>query len=31
MGGSSNEFEREFADWMGMKYALGYCSGTVSK
>jgi len=23
-------FEREFADWMGMKYALGYCNGTES-
>jgi dTDP-4-amino-4,6-dideoxygalactose transaminase len=24
------EFEKEFAAWMGMKYALGYCNGTAS-
>jgi len=26
----TKQFEREFADWMGMKYALGYCNGTES-
>jgi perosamine synthetase len=23
-------FEREYADWMGMKYGLGYCNGTAA-
>ena len=26
----TKQFEREFADWMGMRYALGYCNGTES-
>jgi len=26
----TKRFEREFADWMGMKFALGYCNGTES-
>jgi len=26
----SKQFESEFADWMGMKYALTYCNGTAS-
>lgn len=26
----TKQFEREFADWMGMKYALGYCNGTAA-
>ena len=32
MSGSdiTKKFEREFADWMGAKYALGYNSGTSS-
>ena len=32
MSGSdiTKQFEREFADWMGMDYALGYCNGTAA-
>lgn len=32
MSGSdiTKKFEKEFADWMGVKYALGYNSGTAS-
>lgn len=26
----TKQFEQEFADWMGTKYALGYCNGTAS-
>lgn len=26
----TKEFEKEFAAWMGSKYALGYCNGTSS-
>lgn len=26
----TKQFEQEFAAWMGMKYALGYCNGTAS-
>jgi dTDP-4-amino-4,6-dideoxygalactose transaminase len=26
----TKHFEKEFADWMGMKFALGYCNGTES-
>jgi len=26
----TKEFEKEFADWMGMKHALGYCNGTAA-
>ena len=26
----TEQFEREFADWHGMKYALGFCNGTAS-
>ncbi len=26
----TKEFEKEFAAWMGMEYALGYCNGTAS-
>jgi len=26
----TKEFEKEFAHWMGMEYALGYCNGTAS-
>jgi len=26
----TKEFEREFAEWMGMEYALAYCNGTES-
>ncbi len=32
MSGSdvTRQFEREFADWMGCDYAIGYCNGTAS-
>ena len=32
MSGSdvTRKFEREFADWLGCDYALGYCNGTAS-
>lgn len=26
----TEKFEREFADWNGCKYAVGYCNGTLS-
>jgi len=26
----TKQFEKEFAEWMGMKFALGYCNGTES-
>lgn len=26
----TEKFEREFADWIGCKYAVGYCNGTLS-
>lgn len=26
----TKQFERDWADWMGVKYALGYCNGTSS-
>jgi len=26
----TKKFEREFADWLGMEYGLGYCNGTES-
>lgn len=26
----TQEFEKEFADWFGMKYALGHCNGTAA-
>ncbi len=26
----TEKFEREFADWIGCKYAIGYCNGTLS-
>ncbi|HEY3418795.1 MAG TPA: DegT/DnrJ/EryC1/StrS family aminotransferase [Armatimonadota bacterium] len=26
----TRQFEREFADWMGMTYGLGYCNGTAA-
>ncbi|MHB9026359.1 MAG: DegT/DnrJ/EryC1/StrS family aminotransferase [Armatimonadota bacterium] len=26
----TRQFEREFADWMGMQYGLGYCNGTAA-
>ncbi|MDD5598898.1 MAG: DegT/DnrJ/EryC1/StrS family aminotransferase, partial [Victivallaceae bacterium] len=26
----TKEFEKEFAAWLGVKYALGYCNGTAS-
>ena len=26
----TKQFEKEFADWMGMKYALACCNGTES-
>lgn len=26
----TKEFEKEFAAWMGVEYALGYCNGTAS-
>jgi hypothetical protein len=26
----TKKFEQEFAAWIGMKYALGYCNGTAS-
>ena len=26
----TKEFEREFADWMGTEYGLGYCNGTAA-
>ncbi len=26
----TKQFEREYADWIGAKYALGYCNGTAS-
>ncbi|MDD4773128.1 MAG: DegT/DnrJ/EryC1/StrS family aminotransferase [Eubacteriales bacterium] len=26
----TEKFEREFADWLGSKYAIGYCNGTLS-
>jgi len=26
----TKEFEREFAEWIGMQYALAYCNGTAS-
>jgi dTDP-4-amino-4,6-dideoxygalactose transaminase len=26
----SKQFEREYADWLGAKYALAYCNGTAS-
>ncbi len=26
----TKQFEREYADWIGVKYALGYCNGTAS-
>jgi dTDP-4-amino-4,6-dideoxygalactose transaminase len=29
-GDITKQFEREFADWMGMDYALGYCNGTAA-
>ncbi len=28
--GITEQFEAEFADWMGVKYALGHCNGTMS-
>ena len=28
--GITKQFEKEFAAWMGMKHALGYCNGTES-
>jgi len=32
MSGSeiTRQFEREFADWMGMEFGLGYCNGTAA-
>lgn len=26
----SNQFERKYADWFGLQYGLGFCSGTAS-
>lgn len=26
----TRQFEREFAEWMGMKHALGFCNGTAA-